>query len=370
MIIRAAIARKAKQNYVIETIELEDPRDDEVLVELKGVGMCHTDTISKDFDIPPELPVVFGHEGAGIVRKVGKHVTSPQVGDCVIITFSSCGECRHCSEGTPGYCEDFFTLNQKACRRDGSTSLNDGTTSIGSHFFGQSSFATHATVYAKNCIIVDPDLPIEKLGPLACGVQTGAGTVMVALDVQPGSSVIIIGGGSVGLSALLASVLRGCDTIAIVDILENRRNLALELGATHVLNPLSDDYTQQLNEICRKGFDFAIDCTAYPAAIETVMPHLAIRGTIALLGFPPSKQTTAEFSLLQIMKNGQKVVGIIEGDVVPQTFIPELLSLYKAGLFPFDKLITEYRFEDINKAELDQRLGNCVKPVLIMDGSP
>ncbi len=371
MKIFAAIARGPKQAFSLENIELEAPRDNEVLVAIKGVGLCHTDITSKDYPVPPKLPAVLGHEGAGIVLKTGAKVTHIQTGDAVILSFAHCGHCHRCQDNEPGYCDHFFSLNQLARRSDRSTALRDTKGAIGSHFFGQSSFASHAVVAENQCIKVDASLPIEQLGPLACGVQTGAGTVMLALNVAAHSSLLIMGGGTVGLSALLAGVVRDCKTIVVVEPVASRRQLALELGATHVLDPTTpDSSTRSLSEnlasISPQGFDYILDTTARANMIETALTQLAIRGTLALVAFPSDSQLTAAVPIHQIMMRGQRIIGVIEGDAIPKDFIPKLLTLYQKGQFPFDKLITQYPFSEINQAVEDQHAGHCVKPVLLL----
>jgi aryl-alcohol dehydrogenase len=209
MDVTAAVVRQAGGPFVVETLTLDQLRPDEVLVKIVGTGLCHTDLVVRDQVLPTPLPAVLGHEGAGVVQAVGAQVTGLAPGDHVVLGFAACRECAQCRGGAPAYCEQFALLNFGGCRADGSTCLHDGAGQVSSHFFGQSSFATHAVVAARNVVKVDGDVPLALLGPLGCGIMTGAGTVFHALDLHEGESLLVIGGGPVGLSAVMAAKVRG-----------------------------------------------------------------------------------------------------------------------------------------------------------------
>lgn len=182
MDVSAAVAHKPHEDFSIEPLALDQPREDEVVVEIRGSGICHTDLAARDGAIPIELPAVFGHEGSGVVRSVGGGVSNVKQGDRVTLTFNSCGDCPSCSESQPAYCHMFAALNYAGSRLDGTGALagSDGG-KVGNYFFAQSSFATHAIARARNVVKVDDDLDLELLGPLGCGIQTGAGAVMNSL---------------------------------------------------------------------------------------------------------------------------------------------------------------------------------------------
>lgn len=367
MKILAAVARKPNEDFSFETLNIAAPGPEEVLVKIKGVGLCHTDITSKDAPIPPNLPAVLGHEGAGVVVTVGSQVKDIQPGDHVILSFAHCGHCAACEEQEPAYCQQFLLLNQMGYRADKSTVLSDDQGAVASHFFGQSSFASHAITYASNCVKVSTDLPIELMGPLACGVQTGAGTVFNALSLTEKSSVLIYGGGTVGLSAVMAAVVIGCETIVVVDPLAERREMALALGATEVLNPVEEDTPAALKSIKKRGFSAVIDNTARADVIESALDHLAARGTLVLLGLPADPFAAMKVTINSVLLNGQKIIGVIEGNSSPREFIPYLIDLYQQGKFPFDRLITTYAFTELNQAVADQKSGKCVKPVLLLN---
>jgi aryl-alcohol dehydrogenase len=363
----AAVAREANQPFSLEELEMQSPGADEVIVAIKGVGLCHTDITSKDFPLPPSLPAVLGHEGAGIVEEVGSNVSHLKAGDRVVISFASCGGCHNCHDDLPGYCDNFLMLNQTGQRIDGSTGLRHGDERISSHFFGQSSFASHALTDARNCIkIDDPELPIHLLGPLACGIQTGAGTVIKALDAKAGGSLLVLGGGTVGLSSVMAGAMIGLTNITVVEPMASRRELAISLGASQCIDPINQDLSACLKEVYTSGVDYIVDSTARSEIIETAIIHLALRGKMALLGFPPDPERVIALPIFQLMAKGQSVIGAIEGDVNPHEFIPYMLNLYKQGKFPFTKLITLYHLSEINQAVKDQHEGVCVKPVMVL----
>jgi aryl-alcohol dehydrogenase len=223
MEIQAAVTNEKGAPFTIETVELEEPQDNEVLVRVVGAGVCHTDMIVRDQMYPTPLPAVLGHEGSGVVEQVGDNVTNVEPGDRVVLSFDSDQECTSCNAGHPAYCEDFFAHNFGGRRpEDGTSPLSRDGEAISGRFFGQSSFATHAIATERNVVAVEDDVPLELLGPLGCGIQTGAGAVINTLDPQAGDSIAIFGAGSVGLSALLGADIKGCTDIVSIDLKENR----------------------------------------------------------------------------------------------------------------------------------------------------
>lgn len=365
MQIKAAVARQPRAELSIETIDIEEPRDNEILVKVVATGICHTDLVVRDGVLPTPLPVVLGHEGAGIVEKVGSAIYKVKPGDKVVMTFASCGICQCCKENTITYCEEFFPRNFFGSRTDGSTSLSANGETIHSNFFGQSSFATYAICNELNVVKVPDNAPLNLLGPLACGVQTGAGAVMNALKVSHGKSFAVFGAGSVGLSALMAAKVVGATTIIAVDMNDSRLALARELGATHTINPGKVDATEEIMKITGRGLNFALDTTGIPAVVRSAVMSLANVGTCGILG---ASGPDAELQLNEthFMSGGRRLIGIVEGESNPDTFIPELIELYAKGLFPFDKLVTFYPFAEINTAIHDSESGKTVKPIVRM----
>lgn len=362
----AAVARAPYADFAIETVDIDEPRAGEVLVKIAGVGLCHTDLVFRDQFAPYPLPAVLGHEGAGVIESVGAGVEGLAVGDRVVLGFSSCGHCPRCGDGLPSYCREFPPLNYAGMRlEDGSKALTSGGEPVSSHFFGQSSFAGHAIVRARNVVKVDTEAPLEILGPLGCGFQTGAGGVMRSLACPDGSSIMVVGGGPVGLAAVMGAVIQGCATIILVEPVAARRDLARELGATHVIDPASGDVTSAVRRILAEGVDFAFDTSGRVDAIEAALAALAPRGMLGLVGVPGKAEDSLTINIAGMITFGQRVIGIMEGDSDPQTFIPELIAAHRAGRFPFDRLVQTFPLADINDAVAAQARGDCVKVVLI-----
>jgi aryl-alcohol dehydrogenase len=351
--IQAAVLRKKGGPLKIESLEMEGPRDDEVLVGLVSSGICRTDIdLCDDWD-KADNALVLGHEGAGVVERVGKRVKSVRRGDPVVLSYQSCGRCRQCRSGNPAHCQHFYEANFGFQRLDGSNALQ--RSGVRGHFFGQSSFATHSLATERNLIKVSKDLPLQILSPLGCGLQTGAGTVMNSLKVSDGASLAVFGTGAVGLAAVMAARLVGADPIIGVDLKPKRLQLALELGATHTIDNRRQDIAARIAGITGSGVDYVVETTGNPKmhhlAIEVLNPH----GLVALLNGERGTDSLPE---------GRRTLGIIQGDAVPQNFIPKLIELYQAGKFPFDRLVKFYDFHDINRAMADARRGATIKPVL------
>jgi aryl-alcohol dehydrogenase len=365
MKISAAVCRGPKAPLSIESLKLEPPRDDEILVKVVATGVCHTDIVVRDGHLPTPTPVVLGHEGAGIVADVGRRITKVAPGDHVVMTFNSCGHCPSCGANEPAYCHEFFPRNFFATRTDGSRALSQDGSPIYSNFFGQSSFATYALCHQRNVVKVPKEAPLELLGPLACGVQTGAGAVINALQVGPGSSFVVFGAGSVGLSAVMAAKVVGATTIIAVDINDVRLHMATELGATHTINSKQQNATTAIQTLTGAGIEFALDTTGLATVIRVAVESLAPRGVCGMLGASPAgSQITLDE--VHFMSGGRRLIGIVEGASVPDVFIPTLIALHAQGRFPFDKMVKFYPLEQINQAMHDSESGKTIKPIVRM----
>lgn len=360
----AAVVRGKGEPFQIEQGTIGAPAPREVLVRVVAVGVCHTDIIIRDQYYPSPLPAVLGHEGSGVVEAIGSNVAGVSVGDHVVMSFMSCGTCRPCQSGHPGHCGSFFELNFGGGRADGSSASCDAHGhALHDHFFGQSSFGTYAIAHERNVVKVDKDAPLELLGPLGCGIQTGAGAVLSALAVKPGSSFAAFGSGAVGLSAVMAARVAGATTIIAVDVTSSRLALALELGATHVVNSREVDPVAAIREITGGGVDYTLESSGRPEVLRQAVDCLGIMGTCGIVGAPPLG-TEAAIDVNMVMVPGKRIMGIVEGDVVPQIFIPQLIALYQQGRFPFDRLVAFYDFADINQAVADSESGKTIKPIL------
>ena len=362
MRIRAAVVRERAGPFLIEDLELDEPRADEVLVRIVGSGMCHTDLMARDQHLPVPLPGVFGHEGSGIVEKVGAHVKKVIPGDHVVLSFLSCGVCPSCLKGVPTHCSIYFICNMGGSRIDGSSTMQRNGEIIHGAFVGQSSFASHSLANERNVVKVRKDMPVEILGPLACAVQTGAGGVMNTLRPRAGSSITVFGTGPVGLSAILAAVASACTTIIAVDFNTERLKIAQEFGATHTINPHITEPVQEIRKITGSGTEYSLECTGIPKVFRNSVDVLAMGGVCGMIGVPPSG---TEVSLdMQHILNGRTIVGIIAGDSISDIFIPQLVELYVQGRLPFDRMIKFYPFDQINQAAYDSEKGRTLKAVL------
>lgn len=359
----AAVVREKEQPFSLENLEIEEPREDEVLVRIVGAGLCHTDLIVRDQWYPVPLPAVLGHEGSGVVERVGSGVTKVQPGDHVVLSFNHCGQCANCLTGKPSYCHAFFELNFGGSRPDGSCSLSAGGEAVHSHFFGQSSFSTYSLAAQNSVVRVPQNVPLESLGPLGCGVQTGAGAVLNSLQPEPGSSIAIFGTGAVGISAILAAVVAGCTTIIGVDVKPSRLELARELGATHTVNAAEEDPVEEITAITGGGANYTLETTGVPAVLRAAVESLSTLGTCGIVGAPPLG-TEVSLDMNNVMIPGRVVRGIIEGDSVPEVFIPRLIDLHEKGRFPFDRLVRYFDLDQINEAAADAESGGTLKPVL------
>lgn len=363
MEIKAAVVFETSGPFQIEKLSLSEPNDDEVLVRIVAVGICHTDLAGRDSHLPiPPPPSVFGHEGAGIVEKVGARVTKVAPGDHVVLAWDYCGTCTSCKTGNELYCLNFFLHNFHGARPDGSITLHRGDQPIHGSFFCQSSFADFALANERNVVKVRDDVPLEILGPMGCGVMTGAGAVMNSLRPRPGASIAIFGVGPVGMSAILAAAVCGCSTVVAVDINAERLELAKGFGATHTINARSVDPVEAIREMTGGGVEFSLECVGNPAVLRQAVDVLPRLGVCGLLGVvPPGTEVGLDMDLLM---NGRTVKGILGGDAIADLFIPRLIELYRQGQFPFDRMITYYPFDEINQAVGDMEMGRVIKPVL------
>lgn len=362
--IQAAVVRE-KGSFELATVSLDPPRDNEVLVRIVAAGLCHTDLVVRDQVYPVPLPIVLGHEGAGVVEAVGAAVQKVQPGDHVAVSFLPCGHCRPCLDGSPASCANFNDMNFAGRRSDGSHALHlgDGEPELQDRFFGQSSFATYAITHEDNTVKVRKDAPLELLGPLGCGIQTGAGTVLRALQVSAGESFAVMGAGAVGLSAVMAARVAGATTIIAVDVVQSRLELATELGATHVINGNDQDAVAEIHQITGTGVDYSLDTTGLPTLIEQAVEALRQRGTAAVLGASAADAVT-KLPSNAFMQSCKRLMAVVEGDSVPEVFVPQLIELDMQGRFPFDRLVTFYDFDEINQAAADTESGVTIKPII------
>lgn len=357
MLIKAALLPFSEERLILEQVELAPPRKGEILVRIVACGVCHTDEAQRHGG--GVYPVVLGHEGSGIVEAVGGDVQNLSKGDHVVLSYPTCGFCSACMEGRSYDCEhlgDFFD----GLRLDGTSPMTKNGEIVAT-FFGQGGFATYAVCNARNAVKVESSLDLRILGPLGCGVQTGAGTVLNFLKAKKGQSIAIFGVGSVGLSAVMAANIVGCDPIIAVDIVPARLELAKRFGATHPLSGRDPKVLQkQLKEVC-SGLDYFFETSGNQRILDIAVASLGRNGTGASVGIGNTPRLNAKDRQM-----GKSCEELIQGCSNPQIFIPEMIGLYKDGKLPFDKMITFFELERINEAFDASKNGIVVKPVILM----
>jgi aryl-alcohol dehydrogenase len=363
MQVTAAVSRNGENAPRLESVDLGALQPGEVRIKIVATGICHTDLHFHDGAMTTIKPIVLGHEGAGIIEEIGLAVTSLSVGDHVVLCGGSCGDCASCHAGLPTYCVNMVKLSWSGMRADGSSTLTQNGERMGSCFFTQSSFATHAIAPERTAVKVPSDLPLHLLGPLGCGMITGAGSVIEAFRLRPGQSIAVFGAGGVGLAAVMAARLSGASRIVAIDLNQRRLDLARELGATDALI-FSDNTLEGLRDILAAGFDFTFNTTQVSAVFDVATACLAPLGTA---GFVVNPAGTWSPDMISLLIGGRKLQGIIGGNANAQTFIPKLIDHWRQGRFPFDRLITEFRFDQIDEAWDQFRKGEVIKPILRME---
>lgn len=367
MQIQAAVLHAPQGALALETLTLEVPRDDEIRVRLVATGVCHTDISMMSRPFPVQKPIVLGHEGAGIVESVGRGVTKVKPGDRVVMSYNFCGECPSCHDHATSYCHDFAGTNFVGLRKDGSAALSLDGQDVRHNFFGQSSFATHCMCTEKNVVKVPDEVSdesFELLGPLGCGIQTGAGAVINVLKPQLGQSLVVFGTGAVGLAGLMAAKAIGVGILIAVDKVAQRLELARELGATHTIDvSKTTDVAMEIKRITGHGANFSLDTTGIPTVTRQALDALGPRGVCGFVGGAAVGSELA-VDVRDMMILGKTLRGIVEGDANADVFIPTLIQMHLQGRFPLEKLVRMYAFEQINEAIADSKSGVTVKPIL------
>lgn len=359
----AAVVHEKGGIFSYEEVDLQEPKENEILVRMVASGICGTDEGARQGELPISFPTVLGHEGAGVVEKVGALVKEFEVGDHVAFSYAFCDCCPACQSGQYTHCENYIPINFGGTATDGTTRLSQNGKEL-TMFFGQSSFATYAVVSQRSAVKIDKDIDLGLVAPMGCGIQTGAGTVLNTLKPSVSDSIAVYGMGSVGLSAIMAAKVANCKIIIGVGGNEDSLELAKELGATHTINrKKTDNLVEEIKKITDgKGVKFAIDTSGYGPMIQQGIKALSWQGIMATLA-PQGKIENFDIGN-DVLMQMRTIRGVNEGDSVAKVFIPELLALYKKGLFPLDKIIQYYKFEEIEKAIEDSKSGKVIKAVI------
>ena len=358
----AAVLHDGSEEFVLESVEIDHPTDDEVLVRIEAAGICHTDLMARHM---LKRPSVLGHECAGTVVARGDRVVDVAIGAPVTVSYPSCGGCDACTSSRPHLCDHHMPLGFGGGRLDGSQPIRLRGQPISSAFFQQSSFAAYAVTPARSVVCGHGDIAPEIRAAAACGVQTGAGAVMNTFKMGPGESLAVLGAGTVGLAAVMAASLCGARPIIAVDREPSRLELAASLGATHGVLAQSGEVTEQLRAISRGGLDYTLETTTADTMLEVGIAALRPGGECGMVSAPHFGEKYP-FSPTEIFKRAVSVRGIIQGSALPRLFLPRLFELYRAGRFPLDALVRTYPFDEINQAVRDIGAGRTVKAILAL----
>jgi aryl-alcohol dehydrogenase len=367
MKIRAAVAWEAGATLSIEEFDLDDPRDDEILVKVEAAGVCHTDDNARLGRVPVVFPIILGHEGSGTVERAGRNVTKVKPGDRVLFTPDYCGRCEQCVLGLTPYCDEAVAVTFTGTRLDGSPRAHQNGRPVRASFFGQSSFATYSLVTERNIVPVPDDAPLRYLAGFTCGVQAGAGAILNAMPVKTGTKVAVWGSGAVGLAAVMAAKASGAAEIVALDRVGHRLALAVELGATATIDTTGQDLSDVAAAVVKltgRGANVALDTTGNPAVILAAVQSLATHGVASVITSSGAPVTLPPGDLLL---KGRQLRGSVGGHINPTVFIPRLLDLHAQGRFPVDRLVRNYPFAELNTAIADSLSGATIKPVLTFE---
>lgn len=349
---KAAVLRENNKPMSIETLELDDPKEKEVLVKVVACGVCHSDLHAIHGDLPFPPPIVLGHEVAGIVEKVGPGVTTLEKGDHVICCWMvSCGTCFQCMSGNPTLCETAAQQLIPGTLLDGTSRLRDKEGNTINHFLFTSGFSQYIVAPEISTVAIPKDVPLDKACIIGCCVPTGYGSVFNVAKIQPRSSVGVWGCGGVGLSTINAASLLGAYPIIAVDLEGSKEKIALELGATHFIDSSKEDPVPKVQELTAgRGADYIFEAIGDPGAQVQAFWALRQGGMLVLEGIAPIASATG-FPAWFIALQQRSVVGTLYGSMHNQLAIPKLVDLYMAGALKPDKMITRnIKLEDVNEA--------------------
>jgi len=349
----------------VEEVELDGPRDGEVLVEVYRAGICHSDLAVVDGTRVRPVPMLLGHEASGIVREVGRGVTDLKPDDHVVFSYVAiCGKCLYCATGHPALCEPGTRANVQGNILTGRNPFHNSRGVTLLQHSGVSAFAEYTVVARESVVKITNDIPLEIAAVFGCAVQTGVGSVINTASVKPGSAVAIFGAGGIGLSAIMGARLSGAYPIVSVDILENKLDLARQVGATHAVNAREVDPVQAIKDITHGGADYAFDATGSEQAFIQAYKATGKCGTTVGIGmYPPDRQFAVP--ALNLVVEERTVKGSYMGSCIPARDLPRLISLYQAGMLPVDKMISRtIALEEINAGMEALRKGEVARQLI------
>ena len=375
MLIKAAMLRemglprpyaKSKPLEIVE-VDLAGPQHGELLVKIKAAGLCHSDLSVINGSRPRPMPMVLGHEAAGIVEEVGDGVDDFAAGDHVVLVFMpSCGRCLPCATGRPALCEPGAKANGAGALLRGGRRLSIADDPV-NHHIGVSAFAEYAVVSQESCVKVAPTLPFEHAALFGCAVLTGVGAVVNTAKAPPGSSVAIVGLGGVGLSSLLGAVVSGARQIVAVDISEEKLAFARALGATHTINAGSRTAAQEIRDVTGGGVDYFFEMAGAVPALELAYAATA-RGGVTVTAGLPHPDARLSIQAVSLVAEERTLKGSYIGSCVPRRDLPHYVALFEAGKLPVDRLLTHrLRLEEINAGFDRLHDGSGVRQVVLFD---
>ena len=359
--LRAAVLHAFGQPLVVEDLELDPPKAGELAVRMAASGVCHSDLHVAQGIHPTSLPVVLGHEGAGVVEEVGPGVVGLAPGDHVLLTWLPyCGHCRQCVRGRPNRCEN--TAWYDATMEDGTCRFHRNGRPI--HHYNTSSFAERSVVPARTAVKVDPSLPLTELALMGCAVMTGVGAVLNTAQVRPGDTVAVVGCGGVGLNVVQGARIAGAAAIVAVDVVPGKLELARELGATHVVDASTCDAVEAVRELVPGGVDHAFEALGRPETIDTTLALTGRGGQAVLIGMAPPDARVPLDALTMTLEE-RCVRGSWYGSCVPLRDLPLLIELYRSGRLRLDPLITTCTLDDVNDAFRRMEAGETARSVIV-----
>ena len=363
---KAAVLYEVKQPLRVEEVDLDGPRQGEVLVKIGAAGVCHSDYHFMNGDLPIGLPAVLGHEGAGVVEQVGAGVTTVKPGDHVVLLFRpNCGHCEFCSQGRPALCWMAGQLRNTGRLLDGSSRLHREGREI-KHFLGVSCFAERTVVPEQGCVPIAEDIPLEVAALVGCAVMTGVGAVMNTARVTPGAAVLVIGAGGIGLNCVMGAALVGAHPIIVADMIDSKLETAMDFGATYTVNARTHDLLEGVRELTAgEGVDFSFEAIGNPKAMAQAFQAVRRGGVATAVGIAPAGSEVS-INAGELVYQEKTLKGSYYGGAHPQSDMPRLLQLYRAGKLPIDRLISRrYRLEQVNEAYDALLAGEVARSVLI-----
>jgi len=368
--VRAAILEAPATDLVVEHIECQQPQAGEVLVRIAASGVCHSDLHVLHGTQSSPLPVVLGHEGAGVVEAVGPDVKRVKVGDHVVLSWTPyCGQCAYCQSGHPNLCEVVYAKMGTGLLMDGTSRLSRAGKAL-YHYSFISSFAEYCVVPESGCVVIERDIPLDKAALVGCAVMTGVGAALNTAHVQPGSVAAVIGAGGVGLNAIQGARLAGAVSIIAIDVNPTKLARARVFGATHLINATEVNAVATVRDLTKgMGADYTFEAVGRPETMRQCWEMARPGGTVVMVGIAP-QGSELTLPANRVVREERRLMGSFYGSARPHIDMPMILDLYMAGKLMLDELVTHhYSLEQINEAIHSLESGEAIRPVIVFDNA-